>query len=81
MPLYVRDPEVDALADRLMTLKKVSKTEAVRQALRHEIEREQAKPDLVAQIAEYSSRFRARIDPIKVQPVDKAYIDSLYEDD
>ena len=64
-----------------MTLKKVSKTEAVRQALRHEIEREEAKPDLVAQTAEFVQRLKAKGNPDKALPVDKAFIDSLYEDD
>ena len=34
MPLYVKDPEVGELAERLAALKKTSKTEAVREALR-----------------------------------------------
>ncbi|MCF3640239.1 type II toxin-antitoxin system VapB family antitoxin [Rhizobium sp. TRM95111] len=39
MPLYVKDPEVGRMAERLSTLRKVSKTEAVRQALMHELEK------------------------------------------
>lgn len=37
MPLYIKDPEVDKLADELIGLTKTSKTEAVRSALLHEI--------------------------------------------
>jgi hypothetical protein len=44
--LYVKDNEVDALSARLATLKNTSKTEAVRLALQHELEREQGKPPL-----------------------------------
>ena len=40
MPLYIRDDEVDALAVKLQTLTKAqTKTDAVREALRHELER------------------------------------------
>ena len=46
MPLYVKDPEVDRMAERLASLRRVSKTEVVRQALQHELEREEAKPFL-----------------------------------
>lgn len=81
MALYVKNPEVDALAESLMALKKVSKTEAVRQALVNELERERAKPDLVALSAEFSRAFMARADPKRGLPADKAFIDSLYEDD
>ncbi len=44
MPLYVKDQEVDRLAERLSALRKVSKTEAVRQALVHELERVESEP-------------------------------------
>lgn len=47
MPLYVKDQEVDRLAEKLSTLRKVSKTEAVRQALTHELERVESEPTLV----------------------------------
>lgn len=40
MPLYIRDNNVDALADELrIALKAPSKTEAVRTALQHELDR------------------------------------------
>lgn len=46
MPLFIRDPEVDALASEIQKLTKApTKTEAVRRALRHELERNrQAQP-------------------------------------
>ncbi|MGC5301788.1 type II toxin-antitoxin system VapB family antitoxin, partial [Escherichia coli] len=49
MPLYVKDQQVDALAEQLAALRGTSKTEAVRQALQSEIAREKGKPDLVEQ--------------------------------
>ncbi|HEX8047915.1 type II toxin-antitoxin system VapB family antitoxin [Rhizobium sp.] len=40
MPLYIRDDDIDALAVELQALSKArTKTEAVRSALRHEIDR------------------------------------------
>lgn len=40
MPLYIRDDDIDALAVELQALSKArTKTEAVRTALRHEIDR------------------------------------------
>jgi antitoxin VapB len=39
MPLYVKDVDVDRLARRLATLQRTTKTEVVRQALIHELER------------------------------------------
>ncbi|WP_020179600.1 type II toxin-antitoxin system VapB family antitoxin [Methylopila sp. M107] len=81
MALFVKDPQVNALAERLMAIKRVNKTEAVRQALENEIAREQEKPDLVEQIAEFVRDFHARAGPNKGLPIDKAFIDSLYEDD
>ena len=79
MPLYVKDPQVDALADELTALKGSTKTEAVREALRKEIARTKAKPDLVAQTRAFTRELRARAGV--GQPIDKAFIDSLYERD
>lgn len=79
MPLYVKDPQVDALADELMALKGSTKTEAVRQALRNEIARTKSQADLVEQSLAFTRRLRAKAGI--GQPVDKAFIDSLYEHD
>ena len=38
MPLYIKDPEVDALANELVNLRNTSKVDAVKAALKHEIE-------------------------------------------
>lgn len=79
MPLFVKDPEVDRLASRLASIRKVSKTEAVRQALQHELEREGAAPTLVEQGVAFCRALRARANPERARPADKAFIDSLYE--
>jgi antitoxin VapB len=80
MPLYVKDQEVDRLAERLSTLRKVSKTEAVRQALTHELERVEAEPTLVEKALAFVRELGAKY-PKKGPPADKVFIDSLYEDD
>lgn len=79
MALFVKDPEVDRLAERLVAIKKITKTEVVRQALLHELEREQAEPSLVELSVEYCRKLRAQSNPEEGLPADKAFIDSLYE--
>lgn len=59
MPLYIRDDEVDALASRLQRETNApSKTEAVRVALVHELERNRAKVPLRDRIASVQDRAR-----------------------
>lgn len=79
MALFVRDAEVDRLAERLAMLRRVSKTEAVKRALQHELEREEAVPTLVERGLDFARALRAKGDPAKARPIDGAYIDSLYE--
>ncbi|MCK6451065.1 MAG: type II toxin-antitoxin system VapB family antitoxin [Alphaproteobacteria bacterium] len=79
MALYVKDPEVARLADKLVKIRKVSKTEAVRRALQHELEREQGKPSLVEFGVAFCRALRTKGNPRKGKPADKAFIDSLYE--
>ena len=79
MPLYVKDAQVDALAEQLAAIKGTSKTEAVRQALQNEIAREKGKPDLVEQSIAFARELRERAGPRQGQPVDKAFVDGLYE--
>lgn len=79
MPLYVKDQEVDRLAERLSALRKVSKTEAVRQALAHELARAEGEPTLVDRAKAFIRDLDERY-PKVGPPADKAFIDSLYED-
>ena len=78
MPLYVKDREVDRMAERLATLRRVSKTEVVRQALQHELEREEGQPSLVEKGVAFVHALRARAQPAASRVADKAFIDSLY---
>lgn len=77
MALFVKDPEVDALAEELASLKRTTKTEAVRQALRGELDREKDKLDLVTQSLAFAQSLRERAGP-NPRPVDKAFRDGLY---
>lgn len=79
MALYVKDPEVNRLASQLAEMRKTTKTEILRRALRHELEREASTPSLVEVGLEFARKLKAKGDPAKILPVDKDYIDSLYE--
>lgn len=79
MALYVKDPEVDRLATELAEIRKTTKTEVLKQALQHELEREE-KDTYVERAIEFARRMRAKGNPDRVQTVDKAFVDSLYED-
>ncbi|NBB52385.1 transcription factor [Rhizobium sp. CRIBSB] len=81
MALYVKDPEVDALAERLSRISRITKTEAVRRALRRELEQVETPSDFVERGLAFTRALVARGNPAEGQPVDKAWIDSLYEDD
>jgi antitoxin VapB len=80
MALYVKDPEVDRLAERLSTVRRVSKTEAVRQALANELQRAGEEPTLVEKAMAMTRALNEKYPPVG-PPADKAFIDSLYEDD
>jgi antitoxin VapB len=80
MPLYVKDPGVDALATELAALTKLSKTEAVRHALQQAIDHEKAKPSVVELAVQFCRDLRASGNPEKGQPADKAFFDALSGD-
>ena len=80
MPLYVKDREVDNLAERLAALRRTTKTEVVREALRRELEREEKSPTLVETGMAFVRALHARANPERGEPADKAFIDSLYDD-
>ena len=80
MPLYVKDPQVDALAAQLMALLGTSKTDAVRRALQNEIARQTGQVDLVEQTVDFVRTLHRRAGP-NPKPADMAFIDSLYERD
>jgi antitoxin VapB len=76
--LYVKDPEVDRLAERLAGLRHTSKTDVVREALLHELERIEGIPSLVERGVAFVRALRERAEPGKGQPADKDFIDTLY---
>ena len=77
MPLYVKDPQIDALADELTALTRSTKTEAVRQALQNEIAREKSKADLVEQSVAFARHLKQRAGSGQGQPIDKRFLNSL----
>jgi len=80
MAFHIKNPDTDALARRVALVKKTGLTEAVHIALVHELEREKAKPSLVELSRAFADKLHASGDATKALPVDKDYIDSLYED-
>ena len=80
MAFHIKNRETEALARRVAALKGTGLTEAVHTALRHELEREQSRPSEIDVWIEFAREFRARGNPEKALPVDKAFKDSLYED-
>ena len=80
MPLYIRDDEVDALAAKLQRETQArSKTEAVRTALLHELERHRAKIPLRDRII----RLQEEAKKIGLPNLDfdmKKFTDEMWED-
>lgn len=80
MAFHIKNPETDALARRVAAIKKIGLTEAVHTALSHELEREKGRPSLVDLGVQFCRDLRAKGDPSRGLPADKAFRDSLYED-
>jgi antitoxin VapB len=80
MAFHIRNPDTDRLARRVAARKKIGLTQAVHDALQKEWEREEGKPSLVEISAAFARKLRAMSDPAKGLPVDKDFIDGLYED-
>jgi antitoxin VapB len=79
MPLYLKDPEVDRLVERLADREKITKTEVVRRSLQREWERLEGATTLVEKGVEFVRALHARSDRAGGQSVDKAFIDGLYD--
>jgi antitoxin VapB len=80
MAFHIKNPETDALARRVAALKNIGITEAVHEALSHELAREQGQPSLVDIGINFCRKLRAKGDAARGRPADKAFRDSLYED-
>ena len=75
MPLNIRSEEVNRLADKLASVTRVSKTEAVRIALINELDRQERRQPL-------AERLKPLLDRIDAVPdtglgADKAFFDDL----
>lgn len=81
MAFHIKNRETEALARKVAALRGVGLTEAVHEALRKELEREQQQPDLVERTIAFANALRARGRPDRGKPADKDFIDSLYEND
>ena len=81
MALYIKDPEVDRMVERVSRIEGVSKTEAVRRALRRELEQVEPAPSLEERMEAFLRDLEASAPVARGLPVDKAWIDSLYERD
>ena len=75
MALNIRNRQVDMLAEKLATRRRVTKTEAVRIALENELRRSEGQPSLWERLGPLRGRVAAR------QPTglaaDKAFFDEL----
>lgn len=78
MPLNIRSREVDDLATRLAKRLGTTKTEAVRLALAHELERAEPRQSLAERIRPIQERIASW--PRSGLEADKAFYDSLYEE-
>ena len=81
MTVLIKNPQTDALIRRVAELKGVGLTEAVHQALENELKRESHNSPYVERGLAFVKRLHERSNPALGLPVDKEFIDSLYDDD
>lgn len=79
MAIHVRDPETDALVRRLAQRKGLGLTETIREAVKNELEEGDKKLSLWERTADIRARIASY--PKTGLEADKAFYDSLYEDD
>lgn len=77
MAFHIRNEETDSLARRLARLRGVGLTEAVHDALRHELGRLEEVPATSELAVRFCRALRSRADPQKGRPVDKRFYDEL----
>lgn len=75
MPLNIRDAEVDRLAGQLAALNRTTKTQAVKNALRHELARAQMKQPLWERVKPLRDEIAGYPDSGVI--VDKDFFDEL----
>jgi antitoxin VapB len=81
MTVLIKNRETDALIRRVAKLKGVGLTEAVHEAVENELKRANEGMSLVERSRAFTQRLMERARPDLGQPVDKEFIDSLYQDD
>jgi antitoxin VapB len=79
LPFHVRDPETDALVRELARKRGIGLTEAVKQAVGAELEREDEKPPLRERLRELRREVLSR--PATGLEADKAFFDWLSGED
>lgn len=79
MTSWTNDAEVERLASQVAAIYGISKTEAVRRALLHELKREGVVGSLVERGMAFTRDLHARAAAGEGQTVDKAFIDGLYK--
>ncbi|HWT30773.1 MAG TPA: type II toxin-antitoxin system VapB family antitoxin [Propylenella sp.] len=79
MPFHVRDPETNALVRELARRKGVGITDAIREAARNELERENQKLSLWERTADLRAEIASW--PKTGLKADKAFFDSLSGED
>jgi antitoxin VapB len=82
MAIYVKSKEVSDLAEQVAAALCVNKTEAIRRALTHELERarDSATPSLVERGLDLVRKLHETARPAHAASADKAFIDRLYDD-
>jgi antitoxin VapB len=78
MALHIRDAETDRLVRLLAERKGVPLTEAIKVAVRNELEREEQRPGLWERLKPLHERVAAR--PSTGLAADKAFFDGLSDD-
>jgi antitoxin VapB len=81
MAFHIKNPETDALARKVAAIKGIGLTQAVHQALNHELKRAVGETSLLEKSLEFSRRLSERGGRGQGKPADKMFIDSLYEDE
>lgn len=79
MPYHLKNPEVERLMDDLAATAGVKKIDALRIALKNELERRRTEPSLAEKTLKFAADLQARSNPAGGKSADKAWIDSLYE--
>ncbi|KXF79433.1 hypothetical protein ATN84_06980 [Paramesorhizobium deserti] len=78
MAIYVDNPQVDELVNRLVALTGKKKVDVVREALEEAVARHRKKPSLLESIRELQAQTKA--DGFKRLPDEKEFLDDLSGD-